>query len=382
MDAASPAEVTRLDQTKAKGERLRTALIIAGDGEGGRIVSPIAHVDITPFNAEHLDAAAVLLATRHRDDRTREPELPARFEAPGATRAVLGRMFQRPESTGVVAVRLGRMVGYVLGITVFTPPTSRGAAFLAPRAGFIGYAGRAVDAEDATDVHGALYSALATDWVEAGCLTHYVQVAPTDARTEERWHTLGFGREFVTAMRDTAALAPADWPGDSRRAGPEDLDTILGFINGLHRFEAGAPMWRPYLPETEPDDRTFYAQMLDDSACACWIASQAGQPLAMQSFQPPPSYLSPMIVPDQSVYLLHGYTEPAARGRRIGTNLLASALAWAREAGHRHCLLDYRAANLVSARFWHGLGFRPIAYRLCHRLDERLVWARPRDHAA
>lgn len=195
-------------------------------------MSPIEHVEITPFRVEHLAAAAALLAARHRDDRTREPELPARFESPGATRAILERMFQR------------------------------------------------------------------------------------------------------------------------------------------------------HLPETGPDDRTFYTQMLADPACACWIASRDGQPLAMQSFQPPSSYLSPMIVPDRSVYLLHGYTEPAARGRRVGTSLLVSALAWAREAGHRHCLLDFRAANLVSARFWLGHGFRPIAYRLCHRLDERLMWARPRNHAA
>ncbi len=89
-----------------------------------------------------------------------------------------------------------------------------------------------------------------------------------------------------------------------------------------------------------------------------------------------------MIVPDQSIYLLHGYTEPAARGRRIGTKLLASAMAWAREAGHARCLLDYRSANLVSARFWLGHGFRPIAYRLCHRLDERVVSARPGGDSA
>jgi len=49
-------------------------------------------------------------------------------------------------------------------------------------------------------------------------------------------------------------------------------------------------------------------------------------------------------------------------------------LAWAREAGYRRCLVDFTAANRVSARFWLGHGFRPIAYRLCHRLDERLAF--------
>jgi len=251
-------------------------------------VSLIEDVDITPFSAEYLDAAAALLAARHRADRARESDLPAHFEAPGAARALLERISQRPHSTGVVAVRRGRLVGYLIGDLVFTSPTSPGAGFIAARAGFIRYAGQAVDAEDATDVYGALYGALATDWVGAGCLSHYVQVAPTDAPAEGRWHALGFGRESVTAIRDTEALGPADWPGEIRRAGQEDLDTIVGFINGLHRFLAAAPMWRPYLPETEPEERAFQKQMLEDPACAHWIASEDGQPLAMQSFQPPP----------------------------------------------------------------------------------------------
>jgi len=89
-----------------------------------------------------------------------------------------------------------------------------------------------------------------------------------------------------------------------------------------------------------------------------------------------------MTVPDRSVYLPHAYTAPAARGRRIGTALLASALAWAREAGYKRCIVDFTAANRVSTRFWLSHGFRPIAYRLCHRLDERLVSARPNDHGA
>jgi GNAT superfamily N-acetyltransferase len=59
-----------------------------------------------------------------------------------------------------------------------------------------------------------------------------------------------------------------------------------------------------------------------------------------------------MIVPDRSVYLPHAYTAPAARGRRISTTLLASALAWAREAGYKRCIVDFTAANRVSARFW------------------------------
>ena len=35
-------------------------------------------VSIVPFTADHLDAAATLLAARHRHDRTRTPTFPQR----------------------------------------------------------------------------------------------------------------------------------------------------------------------------------------------------------------------------------------------------------------------------------------------------------------
>ncbi len=332
-------------------------------------------MDLAPFSVEHLDAAAALLAARHRSDRTRAPALPLRFEAPGAARALLEERLRRSGSTAVLATRRGRVLGYVVGRTFVTPPVRR--SFLAPRSGFIGYADHAVDAEDALEVHRALYGALAAAWVEAGCRSHYVQVAATGARTGECWRALGFESEFVTAIRDTDALSPADWPGDRRRATPDDLDAVMRLIDALHRFEAGAPMSRPYLSET-PEERAVQARMLGDPSCAHWIALHDGQPVALQSFRPPPSDVSPLIVPDRSIYLLHGYTEPAARGRGIGTSLLASAMAWARQIGHGHCLLHFTAANLVSRRFWLGRGFRPIEDWLCRRLDERLV---PRPHA-
>jgi GNAT superfamily N-acetyltransferase len=329
----------------------------------------IERIEIATFGAEHLDTAAALLASRHRRDREREPELPPRFEAPGAARALLETRLRRPRSAGVAAMRRGCLVGYLLGATFVTPPASR--SFLAPRAGFIGCADHAVESVDAIGIHSALYGALAPGWLDAGCLSHHVQVAATDPRIEELWHAVGFGRQFTTAIRDTSAPAAAGWSGDVRRAGPEDLDTVMGFIDGLHRFEAAAPMWRPYLPET-PEERTIQAQRLADPACACWIASQDGRPLAIQSFQPPPPFLSPLIVPDRSIYLLVGYTEPAARHAGIGTRLLASAMAWAREAGHEHCLLHITAGNQASTGFWLRHGFRPVEYWLGRRLDERI----------
>ena len=56
-------------------------------------------VVVVPFGEEHLDAAAALLAQRHRADRAREPDLPARFEEAAATRDALRAALAR-DGTG------------------------------------------------------------------------------------------------------------------------------------------------------------------------------------------------------------------------------------------------------------------------------------------
>lgn len=40
-------------------------------------------------------------------------------------------------------------------------------------------------------------------------------------------------------------------------------------------------------------------------------------------------------------------------------------------------LAEQRSTNLLASRFWPRLGFRPIAYRLVRRVDQRIAWASP-----
>jgi hypothetical protein len=37
----------------------------------------------------------------------------------------------------------------------------------------------------------------------------------------------------------------------------------------------------------------------------------------------------------------------------------------------------WRSTNLLTARFWPRQGFRPVAYRLVRRVDQRIAWANP-----
>src|SRR5438105_14462613 len=92
-------------------------------------------MEILPFAEEHLDAAAELLAARHRRHREAEPLLPERYEDPSEARAEIEAALREHDASGFVALT-GNMVGYLIG---------------APRAlswgpnVWMGYAGHAVE---------------------------------------------------------------------------------------------------------------------------------------------------------------------------------------------------------------------------------------------
>jgi hypothetical protein len=55
--------------------------------------------------------------------------------------------------------------------------------------------------------------------------------------------------------------------------------------------------------------------------------------------------------------------------------LAAVGFAAAREAGARHCIIDWRTASLPTHRSWTALGFRPTHHRMHRHIDERVAWA-------
>jgi len=332
---------------------------------------------VQPFTAEHVDAGAALLAGRHRADRAHEPRLPAAFEEVAPARRVVEGTFAYPGTRGVVAIRDGRPVGFMLGSTILPPPATRGSLFLHPRSAFVSYGGHAVEPADAEAIYRALYAALSPAWVAAGHFAHYVAVPASDTVICAAWFSLGFGRDVTAALRGTEPPAEGAADVDIRRAGPADLDTVVAMALGLYHHHAGPPMYLPFLAEIEPDERAEKARALADPECPHWLAFRAGRATGMHAFEPPPDWMSPLVKPEGSTYLLHGFTDGGARGTGVGRALLRRSLAGAREAGHAHCLLHFLSSNLSAARFWLGNGFRPVELRLRRDVDDRIAWARP-----
>ena len=75
----------------------------------------VSRLELRAFAEEQLDAAGALLAARHRAHRAAEPLLSERFEDPDASRAEIASLWAKEHASGAVALRDGRLVGFLIG---------------------------------------------------------------------------------------------------------------------------------------------------------------------------------------------------------------------------------------------------------------------------
>jgi GNAT superfamily N-acetyltransferase len=330
---------------------------------------------IVPFAPEHLEAAAELLAERHRRDRAREPRLPATFESPEATRPLIEHAFDTPGARGVVAFRNGAPAGYLVAAPQLLPQTHAMSQFFPIRGAFSWYPHHAVaPGEDAYTVYRAMYARLADELVRSGLFAHFIEAPASDAGVQDTLFSLGFGRDLCAAVREVDRPVPSGAAVDVHVASTEDTEVVLALVHELTLHHALSPIFLPAVPEARPAQRELQQNLLADPANAHFVAYREGRAVGMQTFMAR-GLLNPMCAPEASVYLFQGIVSRDARFGGVGKALLARTMAWASEQGYRYCSLHYATANLEGAAFWTSQGFEPLSYRLCRRIDERVLWA-------
>jgi GNAT superfamily N-acetyltransferase len=334
-------------------------------------------LNVAPFDrGRDLEEAAMLLAGRHRRDRVREPLLPAAFETPDACRAQIEPSFQNEGWCGV-SVRLGGdLAGYAIAAPQVFAPTHLLANFFPARGASLGYAAHAAREGSIHDVYREMYAALAEDLVSRGIFDHAVSIPAADPESAEAWTSLGFGRNLTCAIRgvDPPARAAASTV-DMHAASAEDADVIFALNEELSLHHVRSPIFNPYMRESDLASHDFQKNLLADAAAnAHWVGYHDGRPVGMNTFMQP-FFLSPMTVPEKTVYLFQGIVSADARAGGVGTAILAGGVGWAREQGYEHVALHFASANVSGARFWQSSGFRPIEHGMRRHIDERIAWA-------
>ena len=306
-------------------------------------------LEIQPFSEEHLGAAAELLAARHRGHREAEPLL----TEPADYRAEVDALWRGEDASGSVALRDGRVVGYILGIRksdeVWGPNV------------WVDPAGHAVEeAEDLRD----LYAAAAARWMHEGRHRHYAVAPATDAPLLQSWNRLGFGQQQALGIRE---IPDATMPENVRLAEERDIEPLVELGPLLPDHQGGSPVFSDFRAlETEEELRQEVVDDLANPDLGLFVAEQDGR--VVGSFELAPTELSSMHASlarvDGAVLLGWAVTRPEARGSGAGVALTEGCFAWARERGYEVMVTDWRVTNLLSSRFWPRRGFRESFLRL------------------
>jgi GNAT superfamily N-acetyltransferase len=209
-----------------------------------------------------------------------------------------------------------------------------------------------------------LYAAASTRWVEAGRVTHAVTLWAHEPEAEVAWHSLGFGRVVVDALR---GLEPPR-RGHSRRvtvrrAVPRDAGTLASLERALWEHLAAAPTCRVH---PAPGGRNAAVRRLADPAQPVWLAEAEEAVVGFLSLQPGDE--SPAALRASHLVCCDGaLVVPGRRGQGVGSTLLGAALRWAAAAGFTGCVLDFESANLPAAHFWPAAGFTPVLHSVARR---------------
>jgi GNAT superfamily N-acetyltransferase len=321
----------------------------------------VARLEIRPLEGDLLAEAGRLLADRHRVQRRDVPSLDAAFEDPAVAAQAIAGLLARDDVTALAAVRERELVGYLVG-------AKRDPERWGPNIWIEGAGHAAIDAEAVR----ALYGAAAGTWVAQGRTLHHVIVPATDEVLVDAWFSMGFGRQHVHAIREVphASFVPVRPSGMTvRRAVVADIPALAALDLVLFTHQAEAPVFsHARVPAFDATVAELEAEGVDDPRFAIFVAEHAGRVIgsAVGCAIDESSEHAGIVKPPGAGFLGFAAVLPDARGLGAGRALGETVLAWARDAGHRTIVTDWRSTNLESNRAWLALGFRPIFHRL-HR---------------
>ena len=317
-------------------------------------------VVVRPLLVSDLDAAAALLADRHRRHRLAEPLLDPAYEEAGAARRAIEAELALERAAGWVAERGGAIAGFLVG-------HSKAEKTWGPNV-WVEAAGHA--AVDGAIVR-LLYAVAADEWAAQRRLNHHVLVPASDAELVDAWFSLDFGQQHLHGLRP---VPPRDFgvvPRSElviRRPTRDDIPAMAELALVLPLHMAGAPVFSRLPAEPIEQITAELEEEFDDPTYTNFVAEHEGRVVGNAvavALERSGSHTGPNRANDAG-FIGYAAVLPDARGLGAGRALGEAVMAWSRDAGFRSVATDWRSANIEADRAWRGLGFRP-SFRRLHR---------------
>jgi GNAT superfamily N-acetyltransferase len=309
--------------------------------------SPVAarRVEIRPFDDAHIDGASRVLERCHREHLAREPLLARDVDYQSLLQQ------ERVDATGAVALSNGHVVGYLLD--------RHASGHLGPHV----WSTAAGQAADSADVVSDLYDLAAARWVDEGLTRHFVFVV-ADHRHVEPWFRLGFGASAFQAVRPIPGPpVPADVHNvEVRLSQPADLNGIARVARELPLHMRASPSFGELTVPSEEDLREEWRGTWERRECTHFVAVFDEQVVGQLLLYRRP--VGDLRTPPNSIDLSLASSLPARRGSGVGLALTSAAIAWSSDQALTAMTIDWRATNLLAARFWPNRGFRATHLRL------------------
>lgn len=305
----------------------------------------MASVVVREFESRHVAGAAEVLRRAHLRHIARQPLLAL---DPDYQRLIHR---EREEATGVVALVGETVVGYLLG--------RHASGLLGPHV----WSTAAGHATDDPELISVLYQEAAASWFSAGLSRHFI-FAPADREHIEPWFRLGFGASAFQAARPVDG--PRDFDGARdvliRLSTPEDLLEIASLVRELDLQLKASPSFSEIVVASEEAIAQDWRDTWELDDYTHFVAELEGRIVGQLLLYRRPT--GDLRVPSRSIDLGNATTAVARRGLGVGRALTTAALEWASANGFSVMTTDWRATNLVAARFWPHRGFGATYLRL------------------
>ncbi len=319
-----------------------------------------ARYDVRPFVPADIEAAADLLAERHRRQREAIPALNPDFEQREHTTDRLRALLAGDEPSGAICFDGDAPVAYVVGTG--RPETPWGPNIWVEDAGSAATDGEALR---------LAYAAAAGAWVADGLTSHYVVTPASDQMLVDAWFSLGFGLQHVHALREPVGADFVPWAPEGvvvRRAERRDLLAVARLDLVLPEHAQGSPVFANLaVPDYEETLRELDEEF-DDPRFTSLVAVHDGRVVAggTACSLDLSSGNTALMRPRSCGFLGYAAVLPEARGLGAGRALGEAVLAWSRDEGYEWVATDWRSTNIEANRTWRALGFKPSFLRL-HR---------------